>query len=112
MSWLRSIGNFFKSLFNPQTAAAIQRGLEAAAPYIGPALEVVKLIAAVTPTRADDEIVKLIERYVSPVVLTPEADRAEVLRKIAVAELEKRFPGVAERVLNRAIEIAYGALKP
>jgi len=112
MNWLKAIGRFFAKLFSPDTANAIQRSLEAVAPYIEPAFEVVKFVAMLTPSRADDEIVRLIERLAVPVVLASESDRGTVLRQIALAELEKRFPGVATRILNRAIEIAYGMLKP
>ena len=112
MNWLKKIGRFFRELFSRETADAIERGIEAAVPYIRPALELVKIIAALAPTRANDEIVRLIERYAVPIVLTPGADRGAILRQIAVAELQKRFPEVPERVLNRALEIAYGAIRP
>lgn len=112
MNWLKSIAKFFKALFSPETAAAIQKGIETAAPYIKQALEVVKVIAALTPTRADDEILALLEKYGLPAILEPGANRAEILRQVALAELQKKYPGISDRTLNRAIEIALGAVKP
>lgn len=111
MSWIKKIGSFFARLFSKKTAAAIQRGIEACAPYIETALSICTAIAAMTPTRADDEIIALIKRYAVPVVWNPAGDRGDVLRDIALAALRKQFPAASTSDLNRAIEVAVGAIK-
>lgn len=105
------IGSFFAGLFSPKTTAAIKAGVEACAPYVATALSIARTVAAFTPTRADDEILRLIEHYAVPVLWNPAGDRADVLREIAVAALRKSFPKASAADLNRAVEIAVGALK-
>lgn len=111
MSWLKKVGSFFARLFSPETAAAIQRGIEEAGPYIETALAVARTVAIFTPTRADDEIIALIEHYSVPIFWNRSGDRGTVLREIAVAALRKKFPNASEADLNRALEIAVGAIR-
>ncbi len=111
MNWLKAIGSFFARLFTPETAVAIQRGIEACAPYVESALQVASIITYLTPTRTDDEILKAIKHYAVPVVWGGAGDRSAVLREIAVAALQKKFPTASGSDLNRALELAVGAIK-
>ena len=113
MSWLKRIWEWLRRLFRPDFGERIQRGLEAAAPYIERAYEVVALIAALTPTRADDEILEAARRLgIIEFFVDPLADRGEILRRLALEALKRLFPQAPERQLNRAIEVAYGAVRP
>jgi len=114
MSWLKKIVGFLKRLFSPETASAIERGIEVVLPYLNYALDIVRTIAALTPTRVDDEILAVIERYTAPFTLPLPAGqtKGELLHKIALEELRRIFPNATDRALNRAIEIAYGAVNP
>jgi hypothetical protein len=109
---MKRILAFFARIFSRDTSDKILKGLEAAAPYYRKALEVVETIAALTPDRTDDQIVAVLKRFASPVVLGSTQDRSALLRDVAVAALRKQFPEAADRQLNRAIEVALGAVKP
>ena len=114
MNWLRSIGRFFQSLFSPGVANAILKGIEAAAPFVPQALNIVEAIAKATPNRTDDEIVALFKKYWGTVPITALGvqSNSDVLRDIALKLLKERFPSEGDSTLNRAIEIAYGTIKP
>jgi hypothetical protein len=111
MNWVKKIGSFFAGLFSARTAAAIQRGIEASAPYVGQALSVATAIAALTPNRTDDEIMAVAKRYAVPVAWGSAEDRGEVLRAVGLAALRKTFPQAPASDLNRALEVAVGAIK-
>jgi len=113
MSWLKRIWEWLRGLFRPEFAQRIQAGLEAAAPYLSRAYEIVSLIAALTPTRTDDEILDAARRLgIVEFLIDPAADRGEILRHLALEALRRIFPQAPERQLNRAIEVAYGAVRP
>lgn len=113
MNLLRRIWDLLRRLFRPELADKIQRGLEAAAPYLQTAYEIVSLIAALTPTRSDDEILDAARRLgIIQFLIDPSADRGDILRRLALEALKRLFPEAAERQLNRAIEVAYGAVRP
>jgi hypothetical protein len=86
-------------------------GVERAAPYLAIAYEVVDTAARLTPNRTDDEIVELARLYGVPRVWTSE-DKGAAIREVVYRALKHKLPLVPDRVLNRAIELAYGALRP
>jgi hypothetical protein len=109
---LEVITNLFTRMFSRDLAAKLQRGIEAAAPYLAVAYGLVQTAARLTPTRADDEILALAQELGVPALFDASEDKGLVISRIVFRALKKHFGDVADRVLNRAIEIAYGALKP
>lgn len=113
MNWLKRTWDRLRRLFRPEIADKIQRGLTAAAPYLQTAYEIVALIAALTPMRSDDQILEAARRLgIIQFLIDPAADRGAILRQLALEALKRLFPQAPERQLNRAIEIAYGAVRP
>jgi hypothetical protein len=86
-------------------------GVERAAPYLSIAYEVVETAARLTPNRTDDEIVELARFYGVPELWNSE-DKGAAIRYVVYRVLKHKLPLVPDRVLNRAIELAYGALRP
>ncbi len=112
-STLKRIANLIRRWFSGagELADRIVRGIDAALPYIAVAYQYVELAARLTPTRSDDELLRLARELGVPEFLESE-DRAIALATIVLRALQRRYPGVPDRVLRRAIEIAYGALRP
>ena len=67
--------------------------------------------ARMTPTRTDDEIFALARKWGVPAAFDAQ-DKGAAIGYIVFQALKQQYPGTADRVLNRAIEIAYGAVKP
>lgn len=89
------------------------------------ALPIVKQIAAMTPTRSDDEIVQVIERYGlkitewSGFLNIPMEDRGVVLRDIAVEVLRRtivnslkpEWQDVPQNVVDSSVQLAVTVMK-
>ena len=110
--FLSAIADFFMRLFSRDFASKVMKGIEAAAPYLSLTYGFVETAAKMTPNRTDDEIVALANELGVKALFDPNQDKGMVIGRIVFAALKKRYPEVADRVLNRAIEIAYGAVKP
>lgn len=106
-----TLTGFFARLFTRDFASKILAGIESASPYFAQAYAFVEIAAQMTPTRADDELVALANRLGVPALFGTE-DKGVAISRIVLRALQMKYPGVPDRVLNRAIEIAYGALKP
>lgn len=108
---LDKLKSFFTKVGNYFTSGKADADLQKVAVYIPYALPVVKEIAALTPTRADDEIVALFERYGLPEVqkylALPAEERGGVLARVATKILAKAFPNAPERLLTSAVQLAY-----
>lgn len=100
-----------RRLFDRRFASKLAAGAEAAAPYLRAAYEIAAVAAKLTPTRADDELIALADALGVPALWTAE-DKGDAVRQLVFRALKKRFPEASDRALNRAIELAYGALKP
>jgi len=109
---IEAIANFFRRLFAPGWAELLVAGVEAASPYIRTAYEFASVAAAMTPTRADDELLALAERLGVPNLWRSEISKGEAIARIVYLALREKYPDATERSLRRAIEIAYGAIKP
>ena len=109
---MEAIANFFRRLFGPGWAERLVAGVEAASPYIRTAYEFASVAAAMTPTRADDELLALAEKLGVPNLWRSEISKGEVIARIVYLALRERYPDATERSLRRAIEIAYGAIRP
>jgi hypothetical protein len=105
---------WIKRLFG-SLGAAIGLGVRMAAPYVGEIYQLVRRAAELTPTRMDDEILALCDELGVPRLLhlpPSSEERGRVIADIIVAAAKKRWPDAPERRIRRAIELAYGALRP
>jgi hypothetical protein len=112
VKFLKTIIQKIVGFFSSRNA---QAALERAAALVPQALPIVKQIAALTPTRTDDEIVAAFEKFGVPCaqqyLSTPIASRGYVLLQLATAVLAAQFPSVATNVLNTAIQLAVTGAK-
>ena len=106
--------NWFKALWrwamNDHTIAVLRRVDD----MIGLALPIVKQIAALTPTRSDDEIIALLEKFQLKVAYwlqLPQAERGPVLLHVATTELQKRYPDAPINQLQSAVQLAVTVMK-
>lgn len=109
----KAIGKFFKNVFSKKTLAAIESTLNKVGPIVQVALPVVRQIAALTPMRTDDEILRLLDYYGITKVVTAENNRSIVLRDVAVEALKKKYNLTDQEtsLLNLAVELAYQTMK-
>lgn len=107
---LKVIGGFFTKVFTWFTSDAAQRVAEKIQQYCMAALPVVEFIAAMTPTRIDDEIIALCKRFglsnLDKYLALPQDERGEALMAAAISELQKRFPNAPLSQLRAGIEYA------
>lgn len=81
------------------------------------ALPVVEVIAALTPTLADDEIIRLWKMYALPMahanawLQLPPSDRKGALLEAATQQLAKQYPDIPIHKLQTAIQLAVTKLK-
>lgn len=79
------------------------------------ALPVVKMVAALTPTRSDDIIIMLFEKYAVPNVnaflILPEKDRGPALLEVATSIVEKQMVGVDNSIVKAGVQFAVVQLK-
>ena len=113
MKFLKNVIQKIVSFFASGKAEA---ALNVAADLVPKALPIVREIAALTPTRADDEILAAFDKFNVPADLaqiraTPGAQRGYLLLQLASAALGIRFPGVATNILNTAVQFAVTGLK-
>ena len=109
---LRALARFFTGMFTAEFRARLIAAIEGTAPYLRIAYDFAKMAAAMTPTRADDELFALAEALGVPALWAPDEDRGTVIGRIILAALRRKFPDATDRVLNRARELAYGILNP
>ena len=107
LKWFQQL---WKWAMNDHTIAVLRRIDD----MIGIALPIVKQIAALTPTRSDDEIIALFEKFKLQVDgwlgLAPES-RGAALLHAATAELQKRYPDAPINQLQSAIQLAVSVMK-
>jgi len=99
MNWIMKIGAFVGG-----------RQLRDAVGLAEQALPVVRLIAKLTPTRTDDEILRAAQELGVPIAkqwlaLEP-AERGRALLQIASSALKARVPSAAGRVIDLAVQFA------
>jgi energy-coupling factor transporter transmembrane protein EcfT len=107
MKWIKKVLAGVASLF---TSGKAQAAFDTALKYVPRAIEISKAIAALTPTRADDEIIAAFERYAVPFMPAylsmPVSKRGYLLLSLATDVLAREAPGVATNVLNTAVQLA------
>lgn len=118
--WLKRVVKAIGHVFSPahlgehldQLEAAVEVGRKAIKPILKPAVEVLTVIAQMTPNRTLAEITALAAHYGLPFIYGEVVDREAVLHDIAFKVLKRMLPNTPDRWLHRAIEDAFGALKP
>ena len=117
MSLLSKIGAFFSSLFSAQTAAAILNGIRAASPYISAAMELSGMAAGIIGGPAGvtiSGVLAVADKFGVRALIKPgatDADLKTAIRDSVVDALRMKFPNASTSDLNRAVELAYGAVK-
>lgn len=109
---LQVLATFLSRLVSQDLISRILKGIESAGPYLQTACAFARTAAAMTPTRTDNQLIALADELGVPALLEPGLDRGVAIARIVFRALKTKFPEIADRVLNRAIEIAYGAIKP
>ena len=112
----KAIGHFFEKVIgfviSPAGRKQIAAALDEAQKLIAPALDACSMVASMTPTRSDDEIVALASHYslgvLTPEMITSDAIVSGILKHAAMVELQRITGSAADpRVLDLAIQSAY-----
>jgi hypothetical protein len=88
-----------------------QAAFDSVVKLVPAAMPIVRFVAAITPTRADDEILELLERFgfsqrAAAYLALPIPERGAALRAVAISLLSKQAPNQPERILAAAVELA------
>ncbi len=112
---MNAIKTFLYKIISAFRSNQLQTRLAQAYNILQTVLPIVREIAALTPTRADDEIIALIEHYALPKVETPLTDqqKADILRNSAVTLVKRELnrAGVSDSVISLAVEQAVQVVK-
>ena len=116
--FLSRVVDFFAGLATPEGQKKLNEALSKAYDLLGQALPIVEMLAKLTPTRADDEIVALIKTYAIPLSVPDhpmtESDKAYFLRQSAVTLLKRELKdhtSVPDNVIDLGVQLAYSAFK-
>lgn len=111
MRWIQAIWRRFKALSGPDMADQVVAGISAAAPYLPELYAIVRRVAQLTPTRADNELLRVADELGVPAWLGAPTS-GDALAAMVLAWARRKWPDAPQSRLRRAIEIAYGILKP
>lgn len=104
MGWFGKLKNFARSLLGDRVSVLVSE-----------ALPIVELVAKLTPTRVDDEIVELFRFLKLPNedawLKTPVNDRGLVLLKAASDVMQKKLPHIPYTVIVSAVQLAVARFK-
>ena len=108
---------FLNKIFGPLAryfrSGKAERDLATARKMMPRAIPIIEAFAAMTPTRADDELVALFKKYGLPGIDgfldLPVEKRGLALLDGASVVLGRMFPGTATRLLNASVQLAYTA---
>lgn len=102
MNWIHKIVNFFS-----------KRGMsdiERAAHLMVVAVPIVEMVARMTPTRSDDELIDLFKSYAIPGVeawlAVPPESRGRALMTVAATALKRITPDKIDRIIDLAVQLA------
>lgn len=110
-NWLSRLWKRFCGLFGPDMADLVVAGIQSAAPYVPEIYAIVRRVAQLTPTRTDDELLAAAEAL----GVVPDLNArttGDALARMVLDWAKRKWPDAPTRQLRRAIEIAYGALRP
>ena len=103
-TWIKAIFSKLGGLFRRAPVDKVLEISKAALPYV-------RTFAALTPTRADDELIRLFEQYALPNVekwlAFPERERGVALAWGVAELMAQRYPSTPTRVIRWAVETAY-----
>ena len=113
MKFLKSVIQKIVSFF---TSGKAEAAFNAAADLVPKALPIIREIAALTPTRKDDEILAAFDKFnvapdVAQIRATPSAKRGYLLLQLATDVLAAQLPGIATNILNTAVQLAVTGMK-
>ena len=108
---------FLNRIFGPLAryfgSGKAERDLAVARKLMPRAIPIIEAFAAMTPTRADDEMVALFKKYGLPGIEhfldLPLEKRGLALLHGASLVLGRMFPGTTTRLLNASVQLAYTA---
>lgn len=101
--------NVFKYLWRLFTGDRLRSILQNVDRLVGVALPVVEEIAALTPTRTDDEILALFKRFrveVEGWLGLPQDQRGAALMHVATQQLQRLYPALPVNEIQSAIQLA------
>lgn len=108
---LKAAGRVIASLIQIFKSGKAQQAFDRALNLIPQALSIVEIIAKLTPTRSDDELLELFQRFGAPLIekylALPVMLRGDALKRVALTELSRQSPDTPESILSAAIEFAY-----
>ena len=106
MKWIKSLSRKLAAYFSGRASQDVSAAIE----MIALALPIVERIAALTPTRSDDEIVRLFREYTIPQAETwlalPREQRGRALLQVAAVQLKRLTPDAADRIIDLAVQLA------
>lgn len=116
MNWLKKVWDFVGMVFSPSTTKAIMKGIRRAAPYVQMALELAGIAKSLAPFQGNTwgTVMRYADALSLNYVFDGEVTELKVqtaLRDLTVKALKAKFPEASTADLNRAVEIAVGALK-
>jgi len=101
MSFLSKV----KSFFSPSRMAFVKG-------VVGSVYPIVEVVAHMTPTRADDEIIRCANLLgVKDVLASEPGAEGAVLKDLAIKAAQKKLKNVPVDVIARAVESAYQQMK-
>ena len=107
MNWIKSLSLKLFSYFSGRAS----RDVAAAVDLTKMALPIIERIAAMTPTRSDDEIVRLFREYAIPHadrwLALPSEQRGRALMQVAAIQLKRLTPDPADRIIDLAVQLAF-----
>ena len=117
MSLISKIAACIVGLFSKKTADAILAGIRAASPYISEAMALASMAASIAggPTGLTIAgVLAAANKLGVQAIIAPGATDAQIgtaLRDAVVAALKLKYPNASTADLNRAVELAVGAVK-
>lgn len=93
-----------------------QKAFDTVVALVPKAMPIVRVVAALSPTMADDQIVALLdqvhlEAWTEAYLKLPVSDRGPALQHAAANVLGTMSPGTSRPILNAAVELAVVAMK-
>lgn len=112
---MKFLASPFFWLWRLVTGDGVKKALSTVDALIVDALPIVKQIASLTPTRADDEMIRLFETFGQPAIekwlALPPAQRGKALLSVGEAELQKAYPDLPLNQISAAVAFAVTLMK-
>jgi hypothetical protein len=117
MNWIKRVVSAVFGLFSRIDADDIIGGIRKAAPYVSLALNLSATAASIVGGPLGKTVAGVLavaDRFGVPVLIRPDATDAEIgtaIRDAIARAIVEKFPGAKLADINRAIELAYGAVR-